>query len=132
MHPSFYTRSIVLTASLLLVLSGSTQSIFTSTLNTTGSAKQLPANDARFPSYSFEWNVGESTIVTTNSNGNLMVTHGLLQGFLLNEPTLEGVVACRGRADWFRTDAKVFLAVRIYKSVLPCKSCVALSFGLDL
>ena len=93
---------IIAILSVLFTDQSAAQSIFTSTLNTTGSAKKLPANDARFPSYSFEWNVGESTIVTTNSNGNLMVTHGLLQGFLLKEPV---VPAARS---WFPDEIVIF------------------------
>ena len=72
----------------LSTYSSFSQSIFTSTLNTTGETKKLTATSARFPNYFFEWSVGESTIVTTNTSGNLQVTHGLLQGYLLNDPVV--------------------------------------------
>jgi Secretion system C-terminal sorting domain len=62
------------------------QSIFTSILNTTGETKKLPSSDPRFANYTFEWNVGESSIVTTNSTSNFQVDHGLLQGYLLIQP----------------------------------------------
>lgn len=62
------------------------QSLFTSTLNTSGNYKKLSQNDLRFPNYSFEWSVGESAIISTNRSSNFLVTHGLLQGYLLNDP----------------------------------------------
>jgi len=99
---SAFYFSILMLLSVLFTYQSIAQSIFTSTLNTTGSAKQLLANDPRFPSYSFEWNVGESAIVTTNSNGNLMVTHGLLQGFLLNEPVVPTA------RSWFPDEIVIF------------------------
>ena len=40
----------------------------------------------RFPNYTFEWSIGESAIISTNLSSNLLVTHGLLQGYLLNVP----------------------------------------------
>jgi hypothetical protein len=102
MHPSFYTRSIVLTASLLLVLSGQTQSIFTSTLNTTGETKKLAQTDPRFPGYLFEWSVGESSIITTNAATNFQVNHGLLQGFLLVDPLVPSTGV------WFPDEIKIY------------------------
>ena len=78
------------------------QSIFTSTLNTTGGSKQLSMNDTRFPNHSFEWSVGESAIVSTNSNGNLLLTHGLLQGFLLNDPVVPTA------KNWFPDEIVIF------------------------
>ena len=62
------------------------QSLFTSTLNTSGDYKKLFQNDMRFPNYTFEWSIGESAIISTNLSSNLLVTHGLLQGYLLNVP----------------------------------------------
>jgi len=78
------------------------QTIFTSTLNTSGTSKQLLATDPRYPNYTFEWSVGESTIVTTNTSSGLMITHGLLQGFLLVEPQVPGAL------NWFSDEIKLF------------------------
>jgi hypothetical protein len=78
------------------------QSIFTSTLNSTGDTKKLSATSPRFPNYFFEWSVGESTIVTTNTSGNLQVTHGVLQGYLLSNP----VVPDNGV--WFPDEIKLY------------------------
>ncbi|MBM3413192.1 MAG: T9SS type A sorting domain-containing protein [Bacteroidetes bacterium] len=77
---------LLFTASFFMVSYCYSQSIFISTLNTTGETKRLPASNPRFPNYFFEWSVGESSIVTTNTVGNFQVTHGLLQGFLLSNP----------------------------------------------
>lgn len=60
------------------------QTLFTSTFNTSGNYKKLVQNDSRFPNYSFEWSIGESAIISTNTSSNIIVTHGLLQGYLLN------------------------------------------------
>ena len=78
------------------------QSIFTSTLNSTGDTKKLSATSPRFPNYFFEWSVGESTIITTNTAGNFQVTHGLLQGYLLIDPMVpeNGI--------WFPDEIKIY------------------------
>jgi hypothetical protein len=78
------------------------QSIFTSTLNSTGDTKKLPATHPQFPNYFFEWSVGESSIVTTNISGNFQVTHGVLQGYLLSNP----VVPDNGV--WFPDEIKIY------------------------
>ena len=78
------------------------QSIFTSTLNTTGSSKKLTSSDPRHANYTFEWSVGESSIITTNTSSELMVTHGLLQGFLLVDPQLPAALT------WFPDEIKTF------------------------
>jgi len=88
---------------LLLIFSTSfSQSIFTSTINASGDSKKLPVTSPRFPTYFFEWSVGESTLVTTNTNGNLQVTHGVLQGYLLINP----VVPDNGF--WFPDEIKIY------------------------
>ena len=78
------------------------QTVFTSTLNSSGDTKKLPNTDPRFPNYFFEWSVGESTIVTTNTTGNFQVTHGLLQGYLLIDPMVpeSGI--------WFPDEIKIY------------------------
>jgi hypothetical protein len=78
------------------------QSIFTSTLNTTGGSKQLSTTNTPYPNYFFEWSVGESSIITTNSTSNWIVTHGLLQGFLLSEPIVPGAL------NWFPDEIVIF------------------------
>lgn len=78
------------------------QSIFASTLNSTGDTKKLPATHPKFPNYFFEWSVGESSIVTTNLSGNFQVTHGVLQGYLLSNP----VVPDNGV--WFPDEIKLY------------------------
>lgn len=78
------------------------QSIFTSTLNSTGSAKKLPSTHPQFPNYFFEWSVGESSNVTTNKSGNFQVTHGVLQSYLLSNP----VVPDNGV--WFPDEIKIY------------------------
>ena len=98
----FICFCFVFFTSLLFCKRGFSQSIFTSTLNTTGETKKLPKTDPRFPNYFFEWSVGESTIVTTNTAGNFQVTHGLLQGYLLIDPLVpeNGI--------WFPDEIKIY------------------------
>ena len=88
--------------SLLFCTTIFSQSIFTSTLNSTGDTKKLSATSPRFPNYFFEWSVGEATIVTTNTAGNFQVTHGLLQGYLLIDPLVpeNGI--------WFPDEIKIY------------------------
>jgi hypothetical protein len=78
------------------------QSIFTSTLNTTGETKKLNQTDPRFPGYYFEWSVGESSIITNNSAPNFQVNHGLLQGFLLVDPVVPNIGV------WFPDEIKIY------------------------
>ena len=107
---SFYKSKIATYLKCLLLISFSllfcttifSQSIFTSTLNSTGDTKKLPATSPRFPNYFFEWSVGESTIITTNTAGNFQVTHGLLQGYLLIDPKVPGATT------WFPDEIKIY------------------------
>jgi hypothetical protein len=85
-HRSLIVSFLIFGAFMLFCNIGLSQSIFTSTLNATGDTKKLATNDPRFPNYFFEWSVGESSIITTNTSGNLQVTHGLLQGYFLKNP----------------------------------------------
>jgi hypothetical protein len=107
---SFYKSKIATYLKCLFLISFSllfcttifSQSIFTSTLNSTGDTKKLSATSPRFPNYFFEWSVGESTIITTNTAGNFQVTHGLLQGYLLIDPMVpeNGI--------WFPDEIKIY------------------------
>ena len=83
-----FKRVTLLSLSILFFTTSFSQSIFTSTLNSTGDTKKLPATHPQFPNYFFEWSVGESSIVTTNLSGNFQVTHGVLQGYLLSNPVV--------------------------------------------
>lgn len=78
------------------------QSIFTSTLNSTGESKHIPTTNPRFPNFLFEWSVGESSIITINTASNFQVTHGLLQGYLLNHP----IVPDNGI--WYADEIKIY------------------------
>lgn len=78
----------------------SAQSIFTSTFNITGGAKSLESGF--FSKYSFEWSVGESTLVNTAVVSNLQVNHGLLQGYLLNVPFVPE------NGTWFPDEVKIY------------------------
>ena len=97
-----FKRVALFSLSLLFLTTSFSQSIFTSTLNSTGDTKKLPATHPQFPNYFFEWSVGESSIVTTNTSGNLQVTHGVLQGYLLSNP----VVPDNGV--WFPDEIKIY------------------------
>ena len=97
-----FKRVALFSLSLLFLTTSFSQSIFTSTLNSTGDTKKLPATHPQFPNYFFEWSVGESSIVTTNTSGNLQVTHGVLQGYLLSNP----VVPDNGF--WFPDEIKLY------------------------
>lgn len=93
---------LLISFSLLFCTTIFSQSIFTSTLNSTGDTKKLSATSPRFPNYFFEWSVGESTIITTNTAGNFQVTHGLLQGYLLIDPKVPGATT------WFPDEIKIY------------------------
>jgi hypothetical protein len=93
---------VLFSLSLLFLTTSFSQSIFTSTLNSTGNTKKLSATHPQFPNYFFEWSVGESTIVTTNISGNFQVSHGVLQGYLLSNP----VVPDNGV--WFPDEIKIY------------------------
>ena len=93
---------LLISFSLLFCTTIFSQSIFTSTLNSTGDTKKLSATSPRFPNYFFEWSVGEATIITTNTAGNFQVTHGLLQGYLLIDPKVPG------ETTWFPDEIKIY------------------------
>lgn len=78
------------------------QTIFTSTLNSTGEAKKLSQTDPRFPNYQFEWSVGESSIITQNSSSNFQVDHGVLQGYLQIEPQVSD------NGIWYPDEIKIY------------------------
>lgn len=86
----------------LEVTFGYSQSIFTSTINSSGETKILSTSNPRFPNFFFEWSIGESSIITTNATRNFQVTHGLLQGYLLSNP----IVPDNGF--WFPDEIKIF------------------------
>jgi hypothetical protein len=92
----FYTqRGIVLIAISLCCLSATAQSLSTSTLNTSGQS-------ASFGNYQFDWSVGEATIIETLTNGNLVVSSGILQPFASNQPAANLVL------NWLPTEIKVY------------------------
>lgn len=95
-------RFTLFALSFLFFTTSFSQSIFTSTLNSTGDTKKLSATHPQFPNYFFEWSVGESSIITTNLSGNFQVTHGVLQGYLLSNP----VVPDNGV--WFPDEIKLY------------------------
>lgn len=76
------------------------QTISSSTLNTTGGAKKVETGG--FKNYSFEWSVGESSIITVKSAGDFQLSHGLLQGFLLISP----LAPLTG--EWFPNEIKIY------------------------
>lgn len=101
-HRSLIVSFLIFGVSLLFCNTGFSQTIFTSTLNATGDTKKLATNAPQFPNYFFEWSVGESSIVTTNSTSNFQVTHGLLQGYLLIDPKVPGATS------WFPDEIKIY------------------------
>lgn len=101
MSTSFF-RPFPFICLMLFACQVSAQTIFTSTLNTTGETRKISQTSPRFPGYCFEWSVGESSIVTTNSAVDFQVSHGLLQGFLLTDP----VVPNNGA--WFPDEIKIY------------------------
>lgn len=62
------------------------QTTISSTLNATGSSITKGA-------FNFEWNVGESVLITTASNNGYVLTQGLLQGFGIIKPVIGDVIA---------------------------------------
>ena len=49
-------------------------------------AVNIAGNQVSVANYSFEWSVGESAVITTMGNSNLLVTNGLLQYNVENQP----------------------------------------------
>jgi hypothetical protein len=78
-RPKAFHRLILASIFSLLSILAFGQTIFTSTINTTGESKKLTQLDPRFAGFSFEWNVGESSAITSMKNDQLLFTHGLLQ-----------------------------------------------------
>lgn len=95
-------RVLLVIGALLECSTSFSQSIFTSVLNTTGEAKKISQTDPRFPNYVFEWNVAESSIITTNSTSTFQVNHGLLQGYLQIEPEVPKSEI------WFPDEIKIY------------------------
>lgn len=102
MRISFISIRSLLLFYLIFSYDVSAQSIFTSTLNATGETLKIAQSSPRFPGYYFEWSVGESSIITTNSAVGFQVSHGLLQGFLLVDPAVPNV------GTWFPDEIKIY------------------------
>ena len=49
-------------------------------------AVNIAGNQVSVANYNFEWSVGESAAITTMGNSNLLVTNGLLQYNVENQP----------------------------------------------
>lgn len=95
-------QRILILFTLLIFQNSFGQSIFTSILNTAGESKKLSQTNPRFPNYTFEWSVGESSIITQNSTTNFQVDHGVLQGYLQIEPQVpeNGI--------WYPDEVKIY------------------------
>jgi hypothetical protein len=55
---------------------------------TTTYAVNIAGNQVSVSNYNFEWSVGESVAITTMGNSNLLVTNGLLQYNVENQPEI--------------------------------------------
>jgi hypothetical protein len=51
-------------------------------------AVNIAGNQVSASKYNFEWSVGESAAITTMENSNLLVTNGLLQYYVENQPEI--------------------------------------------
>lgn len=71
------------------------QSIAPATVNSSGSS-------ASFSNYRFEWSVGEGASVATVANGNIVVSTGILQPFVTNQP------ANNNGSAWLPEEIKVY------------------------
>ena len=61
--------------------------VLASTAQTTAPyAVNIAGNQVSVANYNFEWSVGESAAITTMGNSNLLVTNGLLQYNVENQP----------------------------------------------
>ena len=74
-------RALFLLGFIIATIFSSAQSISPSTLNIAGGS-------AGFANYQIEWSVGESTSITTMAGSNLIVTSGVLQSFVANQPEI--------------------------------------------
>jgi len=70
-------RALLLLGAIAGTLAASAQSIGPSTLNSAGGSAVIGGN-------TYEWSLGEMTVVSTYSDANLVVTQGLLQPFNLS------------------------------------------------
>ena len=70
-------RALLLLGAMAGTLAVSAQSIGPSTLNSAGGSAAIGGN-------TYEWSLGEMTVVSTYSGGSLVVTQGLLQPFNLS------------------------------------------------
>lgn len=78
-------RLCLLFTLLLLCLISAAQSISPSTINISGQS-------ATFGNYRFEWSVGEQAATNTMNNGNIIVTNGLLQDYVVeNQPAINPI-----------------------------------------
>ncbi|MFN5642678.1 MAG: T9SS type A sorting domain-containing protein [Sphingobacteriales bacterium] len=80
---------------LLIFQNSKAQTTVSSILNVTGSSSSTG-------SINFDWNVGESVMITTASNNSVVLTQGLLQGFGAIKPIIGDVVAFQ------RSEIKVY------------------------
>jgi len=98
----YISNRVLFFVAFLFFKNGFSQTIFISTLNTTGSTKKISQTNIRYPGYYFEWSVGESSIITTNAVAGFQVTHGLLQSYLINPPTFPT------SNTWFPDEIKIY------------------------
>jgi hypothetical protein len=80
---------------LLFSLFSTAQSIYPSTVNATGQSSS-------FGNFRFEWSVGESAAINTMSSSNLLVTNGLLQYYVENQPDHNII------ANWLPSEVTVY------------------------
>ena len=85
----------IFTLLMLCTLFSAAQTISPSTLNSTGQS-------ASSGNFRFEWSVGEAAAIVTMSNGNLVVSSGVLQPFVSYQPASNGV------SSWQAGEVKVY------------------------
>jgi hypothetical protein len=91
-----FKNKVSLLAMLILVcFISKAQTITPSTINISG-------HSASFDNYQFEWSVGESASIITTSNGNLIVSTGVLQSFVANSHSNTAVIT------WLPYEIKVY------------------------
>jgi hypothetical protein len=88
-------RLLLLSLFSCLTLFAAAQSISPATVNSSGQS-------ATFGNYRFEWSVGEGASTATSANGNIMVTAGVLQPFVSNQPITNNV------RHWLPEEVKVY------------------------
>jgi hypothetical protein len=81
---------------LLTAFNSGAQSVSPSTLNISGQS-------AAFGNYSFEWSVGEAASVATLSNSSLVVTTGVLQPYVSNQPVIRNLAGL-----WLPDEIRVY------------------------